>query len=507
MAEVKSKKTRNPYQKLIKIFAQVKNLYSISNLMNWDSVAKMPQDATKARAEMLTTLANLRYSILSSNATSSLIKDLENNKSSLSLTQLHELNLMKSHYAFVLSRPPELMSEMEQSKVECYAHWVKAREQNSFTLVEPHLKKLVSLISNAAVKHSEILKRSISPYNTLLDSFELGIRTDIFEELVENDLQPFILETLPKVKPIKTHPIKSSCTQEAQKKIFKMCQDLMFVQQDRITIDTAIHPSCHVIAEGEDIRLIMKDDEQIHPIQFIKTAMHELGHANLSLRCTNNIPNGPAMNMGSGLMLHESQALMFENHISGELPFIAAIQPNIKSILKTRGKSWEPINIFNTSKAISNSLVRVQSDELKYHLHIIMRKKLEYQILQNHNSIKDLPQHWETLSMQFFNEKPKNNLEGCLQDVHWYFGYFGYFPLYSLGAIASAQIFEHVVMKDKTMMDNIAKGNLQPLITHVQDTLYKNANKLPVMDLIKDFTGKPLDTESYKKYITTKYLS
>ena len=35
---------------------------------------------------------------------------------------------------------------------------------------------------------------------------------------------------------------------------------------------------------------------------------------------------------------------------------------------------------------------------------------------------------------------PKNDAEGCLQDIHWSAGLFGYFPTYTLGNLFAAQL-------------------------------------------------------------------
>ena len=37
---------------------------------------------------------------------------------------------------------------------------------------------------------------------------------------------------------------------------------------------------------------------------------------------------------------------------------------------------------------------------------------------------------------------PEDDRDGCLQDIHWYFGAWGYFPTYTLGALAAAQFYD-----------------------------------------------------------------
>jgi len=61
--------------------------------------------------------------------------------------------------------------------------------------------------------------------------------------------------------------------------------------------------------------------------------------------------------------------------------------------------------------------IRVNSDEVTYNLHIILRFELEKRLIAGELKVEDLPSEWNRLSMDIIGLKPKNDSEGVLQDI------------------------------------------------------------------------------------------
>ena len=57
-------------------------------------------------------------------------------------------------------------------------------------------------------------------------------------------------------------------------------------------------------------------------------------------------------------------------------------------------------------------------------------------------AVRDLPEAWNAGMEQRLGIRPPNDVDGCLQDIHWAVGSFGYFPSYALGAVIAAQLYE-----------------------------------------------------------------
>ena len=96
----------------------------------------------------------------------------------------------------------------------------------------------------------------------------------------------------------------------------------------------------------------------------------------------------------------------------------------------------------SAQNTVKVSPIRVDADEVTYNLHIIMRFELERQLFRGALSVADVPTAWNALSASIVGYAPRNDAEGCLQDVHWSFpGGFGYFPSYTLGNMIAATLW------------------------------------------------------------------
>ena len=82
---------------------------------------------------------------------------------------------------------------------------------------------------------------------------------------------------------------------------------------------------------------------------------------------------------------------------------------------------------------VEPSLIRTESDELTYCLHIMVRYEIEKQLIAGTLQAKNVPAAWAKLYREYLGVEVPNDREGCLQDSHWSGGSFGYFPSYALG--------------------------------------------------------------------------
>ena len=73
--------------------------------------------------------------------------------------------------------------------------------------------------------------------------------------------------------------------------------------------------------------------------------------------------------------------------------------------------------------------------------------------------IQDLPGAWDEGMAELLGVTPQTDEDGCMQDIHWPSGAFGYFPTYTLGAVASAQIFSSAKAFDITNYEFLIPPN------------------------------------------------
>src|SRR5260370_37715861 len=86
---------------------------------------------------------------------------------------------------------------------------------------------------------------------------------------------------------------------------------------------------------------------------------------------------------------------------------------------------------------------------------------------------------WNANLEQRLNIRPANDVEGCLQDIHWAVGHFGYFPSYALGAVIAGQLNEAMRAARPSLDEEIAAGQFGGARDWVGDNVHGNARGVP----------------------------
>jgi carboxypeptidase Taq len=102
--------------------------------------------------------------------------------------------------------------------------------------------------------------------------------------------------------------------------------------------------------------------------------------------------------------------------------------------------------------------------------------------------------------------RPASDAEGCLQDIHWAVGSFGYFPSYALGAVIAAQLYESLRAEVQGLDEQLARGEFAGFLGWLRTHVHGLGAKVPVQELLKGATGKPLAAASFVRYVEAKYL-
>ena len=101
---------------------------------------------------------------------------------------------------------------------------------------------------------------------------------------------------------------------------------------------------------------------------------------------------------------------------------------------------------------------------------------------------------------------PKNDAQGCLQDIHWSMGAIGYFPTYSLGNIYAAQIFDVFEKTHPDWQKKIEHKDFDFIHDFLSKHVWQHGRRYDGKDLIKKITGKKLTSKPYTDYLKQKYL-
>jgi carboxypeptidase Taq len=149
--------------------------------------------------------------------------------------------------------------------------------------------------------------------------------------------------------------------------------------------------------------------------------------------------------------------------------------------------------------------IRIGSDELTYNFHILVRFELECELLTGEVPIAKLPEAWNDKYQTYLGFTPKNDREGCLQDVHWSRGSVGYFPTYSMGNMISWQIWRQLEKDVPDTSTLMSQGIFKPILSWLTDRVYSQAKRYRPDELVTRVTGRPMQPDDYIAGMKNKY--
>ena len=155
---------------------------------------------------------------------------------------------------------------------------------------------------------------------------------------------------------------------------------------------------------------------------------------------------------------------------------------------------------------VARSLIRTDADEVTYNLHVMMRFDLEGDLLEGRLAVKDLPEAWRERIKADLGIAPKDDRDGCMQDVHWFSGGIGgSFQGYTIGNILSAQFYAAALKAHPEIPHQIAHGDFSVLHSWLVEHLYRHGRKFKPAELVERATGEPMSIAPYVAYLRAKY--
>jgi carboxypeptidase Taq len=148
--------------------------------------------------------------------------------------------------------------------------------------------------------------------------------------------------------------------------------------------------------------------------------------------------------------------------------------------------------------------IRVEADELTYHLHIVLRYEIERDLVRGDLEVSEVPAVWNEKMEEYLGVTPENDARGCLQDIHWSYGNFGYFPTYSLGSAMAAQVYD-AASADVDVADRAREGEFGPLREWLRENVHTYGKRLETDDLVREATGSRFTADPFVDYVTEKY--
>lgn len=493
------------YQKLHEIAKHSTILKSITELLNWDQETYMPPGGAAIRADHLKVITGIMHREKTGRKFTNALGKLVNLKTgkNISKTLSHEQQAAVREwwrdYRRDTALPSKFVEEFAKLQSQSITAWRSAKAENAFQQFAPFLDRMISMNR----KRADLLGYKEHPYDALLDEYEPDLTTKEVSRIFDK-LQRFISPFLKKL--IKTEIDNSFLYNDwdhsKQMTFGYKILDHMGYDMNLGRVDLSAHPFSSSM-HPTDSRITTR----IHPnslMSNILTILHEGGHALYEMGLPLDqygTPLGEARSLG----MHESQSRFWETRIGLSRPFWEYFYPILK---ETFHKQLAPISLNKFYQAINKvkpSLIRVEADEVTYPLHVILRFELEKSLIEGSLNVREIPDIWNAKMKEYLGIEPKNNAEGCLQDIHWAMGSFGYFPTYALGSMYTAHLFEAFAKQHPEWEKQAAKGRLNTVREWLNEKIYRHGRRYATPDLLKQATGHTFSEEAYVKYIREKY--
>ena len=283
---------------------------------------------------------------------------------------------------------------------------------------------------------------------------------------------------------------------ELNMKILKMIHG----NEDNLRLDISTHPFTVSMGPG-DVRITTRYLGKDFAGSYSST-IHEFGHALYELQLGKELEYTPLT--PTSLVLHESQSRFWENVLGKSKEFISIFHKDIMKLDKSMGK-YSIDEIYRHLNKVKPSLIRTESDEVTYHLHVIIRFEIEKALIEGKVKVKDLPRVWGDKYEEYLGIRPKNDREGVLQDSHWSGGSIGYFPTYSLGTSTSI-LWKNALEKDEGNVQTLVKKkDFGTIKKWLKKSIHQYGSTYVFNDMVKKVTGKHFSPISLLDYLEEKY--
>ena len=493
----------SPYKQLEQEFKRLHALRGALSLLRWDAAVMMPRGSADIRGEQLAALETEQHALLTSPRLSRLLDRAQANSQGMQDWQIANLREMRRERDHAIATPVALISRLTKAVSRAEVCWLEARAQGRFEQFAPLLEEVVQLVRDKAALLGQAL--NLAPYDALVDEFSPGITTadiDVMFKALSRRLPALIREAIAVQESRPPQALAGKFPPGKQRALIVEVMKQIGFPFDRGRLDESEHP----FTEGVpgDIRVTTRL-ESSEPFTGLLGALHETGHAMYDLGLPQDWRDQP-VGRDRGMALEESQSLLMEMIVCRSRPFVQYVQPLLVKHFGVSGLEWGVENIYAHLTRVRRGLVRVDADELTYPLHIMLRYDLEKQLLSGELAVRDLPQAWNAGMQERLGVCPDSDARGCLQDVHWAVGSFGYFPSYALGAVIAAQLNESLRNSVPALDEQLARGEFFGLLGWLRTHVHGLGAKVPVQDLLRDATGKPLSAAAYIRYVEAKYL-
>jgi len=482
------------YEQLLDRSKRLTDLNYAAMYLNWDQQVMMPEGGAPGRSQQLSSLSATSHELLVDDDVAAWLDELAD--AELTDKQAANVRELRNQYEREANVPSELAEEITRTAAENQQIWQDAKAENDFEAFAPRLEKLRDLQRERA----EHIDPDKNPYEVLYGEGHQYIPLSKIEEIFDTLRSeiPDLVAEIEQSGADLADPFEGEYAEENQRALSEAALDFLGYDWDRGRLDTAPHP--FMAGNQFDARVTTRF-KPTDPMDALTATIHEMGHATYQLGLPAEEYGSPLGN--ARMSIHESQSRFWENHIGRTEPFWEEFLSTFKQHLDgvddlTVQEAHEAANRINP-----DNLIRVEADELTYHMHIILRCEIDRAFVEGEIEAEEIPSLWNEKMAEYLGVCPETDAEGCLQDIHWTSGFAG-FQSYTLGSVVAAQL--DAAIRDDLDVDGLVRErNFQPIHDWMTENVHQHGQRYETPELIERATGEELSGEFFVEYVREKF--
>lgn len=490
--------TPDPFEALVDHYERAVVLGDVDAALQWDQEVVMPERGTPARSRQRAVVSGLAHELMADERVESWIEAIDREDlPQPERATVREIGRVTERHRSV---PRELVERRSTASTEALEDWRAAREQEDFSVFAPRLETQIEL----AREYAASIDPARDPYAVLFEEYEPHLSLSSAEGILDALREGLTarIETIRDRELDIPEPFARPVDPSTQESIARTVLEDLGYDYQRGRLDTAPHPFS--TGTAVDVRVTTRFDPD-NPLSSLFSTVHEFGHARYTLGLPEESYGSP-LGQNRGLTVHESQSRLWENHVGRSAAFWSFFTSRLAEHAPEINPGDERA-LYRAANRVEPGLVRVDADELTYHLHIVVRFEIERALVTGELAVEDVPEVWNDKMESLLGRRPAKPSEGALQDIHWSHGDFGYFPTYSLGSVLAAQLFEALRADQPDIDSAIASGHFDAIGDWLEEHVHRHGRRFRTDELIERATGRPLSVEPFFEYVDGKYGS
>ena len=474
-------------------------LQTANILFEWDNETLAPKQAGACTAKVQGALA-LAYQELMTGEEIGKYLELCEQETELSEAEVAILREAKEERKELACIPPKEYRDYQELISESARIWAQARENQDFEAFAPTLEKIIQYQKKFSGYQA---KKGQRLYDVMLDHYEKGFsikKLDEFFQLLKKELVPCLHQIMESKVEILDDFLEGDYPQQEQKKLAEFIAEYVGFDFEKGVLAESAHPFTTNL-HNRDVRMTTHYKKRMDSSLF--SVIHETGHAIYELGVADELTQ-TLVGQGASMGMHESQSRFFENIIGRNEAFWEPIYPKLQEMFPKMLGNVSREEFVKAINKVQPGLIRTESDELTYSLHVLVRYELEKQLIEENLDVKELPELWADKYEEYLGVRPKNPAEGVLQDIHWAQGSFGYFPSYALGSAFAAQMAAYM-KKNIDFEALLREGELGVIREVLRRHIHQFGKMRDSRRLLRDMTGEDFNPQYYVAYLKEKY--